>query len=106
MQIFQGAFSILRRCLRGRFVHRYNFDYMRSFLRAYHGVSPYFLLSSFHEGHEGGYLSEVWEARWWHVSCVLGMQGSRLVCFIFYEPFVPTVACMPLWLPVPQKRWR
>ncbi|GAB4815444.1 hypothetical protein N2152v2_002490 [Parachlorella kessleri] len=52
-KIFQGAFSILRRCLRGRFVHRYNFDYMRSFLRSYHGVSPYFLLSSFHEGHEG-----------------------------------------------------
>ena len=32
---------------------QYNYDYVRSWLRAYHGVTPSFLISSFHEGHEG-----------------------------------------------------
>ncbi|EFN55879.1 hypothetical protein CHLNCDRAFT_145486 [Chlorella variabilis] len=52
-QMFKGAFSILRRCLRGRHVHQYNFDYSRAFMEAYQGVAPWLLISSFHEGHEG-----------------------------------------------------
>jgi hypothetical protein len=52
-QIFKGAFSILRRCLRGQFVHRYNFDYTRKFMAAYDSFNPWLLMSSFHEAHEG-----------------------------------------------------
>ncbi|KAL4451645.1 hypothetical protein ABPG75_007307 [Micractinium tetrahymenae] len=43
-----------RRCLRGRHVHEYNFEWMRQFMAAYDGKAPWLLLSTFHEAHEGG----------------------------------------------------
>lgn len=47
--------AFCRRCLRGRHVHEYNFEWMRQFMAAYDGKAPWLLLSTFHEAHEGGW---------------------------------------------------
>lgn len=49
---FQGPFSMRRRCLRGKPVHRYSLSYLKSFWDNYADV-PKFGLAWFTEGHEG-----------------------------------------------------
>jgi len=48
----KGPFSILRRCLTGKYVHTYVFNYLQQFLYNYHDV-PKFAFAAFNEGHEG-----------------------------------------------------
>jgi hypothetical protein len=54
---FEGIFSFkkkltLRRCMRGKYVHSYVFDYLQQFWDNYAGM-PRFALAMFNEGHEG-----------------------------------------------------
>jgi len=49
---FRGPYSINRRCIDGRFVHEYAFDYIRQFNKNYKDVNT-FSISSFIEPHEG-----------------------------------------------------
>lgn len=53
---FKGPYSILRRCLYDRYVHRHTFDYIEGLLRMYRNQAPsipWFITGSFIEGHEG-----------------------------------------------------
>jgi len=50
---FKGAYSILRRCLTGRYVHKYGIDYTKDFIKTYDGTNPWFFRASFIEAHEG-----------------------------------------------------
>lgn len=68
-----------RRCLRGRYVHRYNFDYMRRFMAAYERAAPWLLMSSFHEAHEGERL-ERHPAAYASVCCTSGGPLSAAHC--------------------------
>jgi len=49
---FDGPFSIRRRCMAGRYVHSYVFDYVDQFWNNYKDV-PKFAVASLNEGHEG-----------------------------------------------------
>jgi len=49
---FAGPFSILRRCLAGKYVHKYSFDYLSQFIFQYPS-HPKFVVAAFNEGHEG-----------------------------------------------------
>jgi hypothetical protein len=53
---FKGPYSILRRCLFDRYVHRHTFDYLEGILSLYRQkapATPWFVTGSFIEGHEG-----------------------------------------------------
>jgi len=49
---FKGPYSILRRCLTGRYVHNYAVDYTKDFIKTYDGTNPWFFRASFIEAHE------------------------------------------------------
>ncbi|EZG68904.1 putative transmembrane protein [Gregarina niphandrodes] len=50
---FQGYTSIVRRCLWGRHVHEWELDYSRKFIQKFQNKSPWFLVTTLMEGHEG-----------------------------------------------------
>lgn len=53
---FRGPYSILRRCLHGRYVHSHTLDYLRGLERKYRTKAPgvpWVMFGSFIEGHEG-----------------------------------------------------
>jgi hypothetical protein len=49
---FKGPYSILRRCLTGRYVHQYAVDYTKDFIKTYDGTNPWFFRTTFIEAHE------------------------------------------------------
>ncbi len=51
IDVFNGPFSIRRRCMAGRYVHQYVMDYLKQFWKNYDGL-PRFVVTFFNEGHE------------------------------------------------------
>lgn len=53
---FRGPYSVLRRCLHGKYVHAHTFEYLRNLQRRYRSRAPeipWLMFGSFIEGHEG-----------------------------------------------------
>eukprot|EP01103_Thecamoeba_quadrilineata_P017504 TRINITY_DN6242_c0_g1_i1.p1 TRINITY_DN6242_c0_g1~~TRINITY_DN6242_c0_g1_i1.p1 ORF type:complete len:695 (+),score=98.20 TRINITY_DN6242_c0_g1_i1:96-2180(+) len=115
MELFRGACSIAKRCIAGRNVHHYVFDYAREFLSSYQGVGKVSFFQLL-EGHEasGEVLAVVDDALLAFLKDVLrpnrkdgdtvlfivGDHGNHMTPFFYFTDAGRSENAMPIMLTI------